>query len=70
MPKDKKKKLRATLEMSLGRMIYTFLKTSVKIIKEKRFEEPNLEELFNKLSVTFDGIKIELPDFKILNDVE
>ncbi len=55
VPEGRKKKLRATIEMSLGRMIGEFLKTSVRIIQEGRIgkEDKELEELFNKMYIEF-----------------
>lgn len=36
LPEGKKKKMRATLEMSLGFLLFEYLKTSVTIINEER----------------------------------
>jgi len=56
VPAGKKRKLRATLSMSLGHMLGQFLQVQVQVLKDKT--EECVDELFNRMSVTFPKVEI------------
>ncbi|KRX01654.1 hypothetical protein PPERSA_03738 [Pseudocohnilembus persalinus] len=72
IPEGKKRKLRATLEMSLGFLLFEYLKISVKILAEDRLEEEgkHLKEVFNTRSLEFEGIQIPMKEIEVKKDFD
>lgn len=73
IPADRKKrKLRATLQMSLGRMLMEYMKISVRVISEEQQESEaqSLDQLYNKMIIKFQGLNLEIPPVKVCQTVD
>ncbi|CAD8056516.1 unnamed protein product [Paramecium sonneborni] len=59
IPEGKRKKLRATLQMAQGKVIADMMSYCVDCIKSNQQNDPSLSKLFNKYSITFDGLNVK-----------